>query len=98
MLYYYRTDFSEGIDVNDTSESKECILCHYWYFLDKGFKFQPDVYNRFRDVLMMSMNLFDTAILNSHCVDYRCIIIGITKNEAVNLLQKVDLNEKTGIL
>ena len=98
MLYYYRTDFSEGIDVNDTSESKECILCHYWYFLDKGFKFQPDVYNRCRDVLMMSMNLFDTAILNNHSVDYRCIIIGITKNEAVNLLQNVDLNEKIGIL
>ena len=86
MLYYYRTDFSEGIDVNETSESKECILCHYWYFLDKGFKFQTDVYNGCCDVLMMSMNIIDTAFLNNHSVHYRCIINEITKNEAVNLL------------
>ena len=36
---------SEEIDVNKTSESKECNICHYWYFLVKGFKFQPDVCN-----------------------------------------------------
>ena len=31
MLYYDRTDVSEGIYVNKTSESKECDICHYWY-------------------------------------------------------------------
>ena len=45
MLYYDRIDISKGIDVNYTSVSKECITCHYRYFLDKGFKFQPDVCN-----------------------------------------------------
>ena len=34
------TDVSEGTDVNKTSASKECGICHYWYFLNKGFKFQ----------------------------------------------------------
>ena len=29
-MYYDRTDFSEGTDVNKTSESKECDICHYW--------------------------------------------------------------------
>ena len=29
MLYYDRIKFSEGIDVNKTSESKECDICHY---------------------------------------------------------------------
>ena len=29
MLYYDRIDVSEGIDVNKTSESKECITRHY---------------------------------------------------------------------
>ena len=43
MLYYNRIDVSEGIDVNKTRESKECNSCHYWYFLNKGFKFQADV-------------------------------------------------------
>ena len=29
MLYYDRIDVSEGIDVNKTSASKECDVCHY---------------------------------------------------------------------
>ena len=37
MLYYDGINVSEGIDVNKTSKSKECDICHYWYFLDKGF-------------------------------------------------------------
>ena len=37
MLYYDRIDISEAIDVNEPSESKECDICHYWYFLDKEF-------------------------------------------------------------
>ena len=32
MLYYASTKVSEGIDVNKTSESRECDICHYWYF------------------------------------------------------------------
>ena len=43
LLNYDRIDVSEEIDVNKTSESKECDICHYFYFLDKGFKFQPNV-------------------------------------------------------
>ena len=34
-LEYDRIDFSEGIDINKTSASKECNICHYWYFFDK---------------------------------------------------------------
>ena len=57
MLYFDRIDVSEGIDVNKTSASKECYICHYWYFLNYRFKFQPNVCNRFHDLLMISMNL-----------------------------------------
>ena len=32
MLYYDRINVSEGINVNKTNESKECSICHYWYF------------------------------------------------------------------
>ena len=66
-------DVSEGIDINKTSESKECGICHYWYFLNKVFKFQPDVCNRRHDVLTMSINLSDIDILNINGVDYRVI-------------------------
>ena len=32
-----KIDVSEGIDVNKTSESKECELCHYWFFKNVAF-------------------------------------------------------------
>ena len=32
MLEYDRIDISEGIDINKTDASKECDICHYWYF------------------------------------------------------------------
>ena len=41
MIYYDRIDVSERIDVNKISASKECDNCHYWYFLNYSFKFQP---------------------------------------------------------
>ena len=71
MLYFDRIDVSEGIDVNKTSASKECNICHYWYFLNHSFKFQQNICNRCHDSLMMSMNLSDIAILNAKCSDYR---------------------------
>ena len=74
MLYFDRTNVSEGIDINKASKLKECDICHYWYFLNKGFKFQPNVCNRCHDLLMMSMNLSDIAILNIKSADYRCVI------------------------
>ena len=30
MLYFGRTDVSEGTAVNKTSKSKVCDICHYW--------------------------------------------------------------------
>ena len=72
MSYYDRTDFSEGIDVNKASKSKEWNICHY--FLIKVFKFQPNVCNRCHDLLIMYMNLSDIAIRDIKTVNYWCII------------------------
>ena len=30
MLEYERIDVSDGIDVDMTNKSKECMLCHYY--------------------------------------------------------------------
>ena len=45
MLQYQKINVSEGIDVNITSGSKECDLCHYWFFEDIGFKFEENICN-----------------------------------------------------
>ena len=47
---------------------------------------------------MMSINLTDIAILNIESTDYFCDISGISKSEATNLKQNVDLTEKSGTL
>ena len=83
------------MNVNKTRTSKECDICHYWYFLDKGFKFQPDVCH---DLLIMSTNLSNIAILNIKKADYCCIISGISKSEAINLMQIIDLTKKSETL
>ena len=67
MIYYDRINVSEGIDVNKTSESKECDIWHHWYFLNKEFKFQSYVCN----FVLMSMHLSDTGILNIKGAYYR---------------------------
>ena len=95
MLYFNGIDVSEKIDVNKTSESKECDICHYWYFVNKNSKLQPNVGKKCHDLLTMSMNLTDIAILNSKSPDYRCIISQTIKNEAINFMQNADLIEKS---
>ena len=98
MLYYDRIDVSEEIGVNKTSESKECDVCHYWYFLNFSFKFQPNVYNSCHDLLMMYINLSNISILNIKGSDYCSIISLIRKDDAINLLQNSDLTEKNQTL
>ena len=86
MLQYDRIDVSEGTDINKTSVSKERILCLYWIFKDVDYKFQPYVCNDCHAVSMMAYELKNIAILNTKGVDYRCILWGISKNDAINRL------------
>ena len=83
MLRYQKIDISEGIDVNKTSASKECELCHYWFFKDIGFKFEEHVCNKCHDLLMIAYSLKDIAILNTKWNTFRCILMGISKNEGL---------------
>ena len=87
MLHFDRIDVSEGNDVNKTSASRECNICHNWYFSNKDFRFPTNVYNGCHDLLMTSMILSGIGIiLNIESADYRCIISGISKSEAIKLL------------
>ena len=42
ILHYIKIKVSRKIDVNKSSKSKECIICHYWCFLDIGYKCEPE--------------------------------------------------------
>ena len=94
MLQYDRIDVSEEIDIHKKSESKECMLCHYCYFKDVGYKFQPCLCNGYHDVSMMAYEFKNIVILNAKGVDYRCILWGISKNDAVHRLNNSVLEDK----
>ena len=73
---------------------KQANIFHYWYFLNEGFKFQPNVCDRCHDLLMKSMNFSDIAIFKIKSADYQCIISRTSKSEAVNSMQNIELTEK----
>ena len=51
MLEYDRIDISEGIDFNKTNLSKECDICHHWYFKDIVFKYEKYLCNGCHDLM-----------------------------------------------
>ena len=55
MLGYDRIDLSEGLDTSTTGSSIEHIICHYWYFLRKNFRFKPKVCHSCHDLTQASM-------------------------------------------
>ena len=74
MLEYDRISISEGIDINKTNASKECNICHYWYFLSKNFNDEPYLYNGCHDLMQKAMDFNDVAIVKGS--DYRKPIFG----------------------
>ena len=77
MLQYEKIDASEGIDVNKTSLSKECELCHYCFFKNIEFKFQEHVCNGYHDLLIMAHGLENIANLSTKGATFRCILWGM---------------------
>ena len=86
VLRYQKIDISEGIDINKTSASKECELCHSWFFKDIGFKFEEHVCNKCHDLLTIAYSLKGIAILNAKGASFRCILMGISINEGLKRL------------
>ena len=98
MLECDRIDISEGIDMGKTSKSRECDICHYWYFLDKNFNYEKYLCNECHDLMQKAMNFNDVAIVSIKGNDYRIHIWYMSKNEAISIMHNSSLNEKTGLL
>ena len=86
MTQYNEINLSGGIDVSKTSASRECELCHYWFFKDIGFKFEEHFCSKCNDLLTMAHSLKDTAILSAKGATFRCLLMGISKNEGLKRL------------
>ena len=94
MLEYGRIDISEGIDVNKTNASKECDICHYWYFLDKGFRYEPYLCNGCHDLMQKAINFDDVANVSVKGSDYRIHFWYTSKDDAKNITKNSDLTKK----
>ena len=70
MLYYDIIDISEGINAHQKSVMFVAID-----FLNYIFKFQPNVSNRYHDLVMMSVNLSDMSILLFQTLKVLIIIV-----------------------
>ena len=66
----------------------------YWYFKDVGFKFELHVCSKCHNILMTVYGLKNIAILNVKGVNFRCILWGISRDEAVNRLNNSVLEDK----
>ena len=98
MLEYNRIDISEGIDTNKTSVSKECNICHYWYFLDKNFNNGPYFCNGCHDLMQKAMSFKHAAIVSIKGNDYRIHFWYMSKNDAIVLMASSNFKYKNGIL
>ena len=88
MLEYERIDISEGIDVNKTNLSKECDICHYWYFKDIGFKYEPYLWNECHNLMQKAMGFNNNAIIYIYIKEnaYRIHFWYTSKDDAINIM------------
>ena len=98
MLEYGRIDILEGIDINKTNASKECDICHYWYFTNIGFKYEPYICNGCHDLMQKAMNFNDVVIGSIKGNDYRIHIWYMSKDDSISIMHNSSLNDKTGVL
>ena len=62
MLEDERILVLEGIDAKKSPyKSKECNICHFWYFFDKNFNYEPYLCNGFHDMTIKAVTFNDVA-------------------------------------
>ena len=87
MLENDRIDISERIDINKANASKECDICHYWYFLDKNFKYDPYLCYGCHDLMQKAINFNNVAIFSVKENDYRIHFWYMSKNDVMNIMK-----------
>ena len=98
MLEYHRIDISEGIDDNKTNLSKECMLCHYWYFLDENFSYRPYLCDGCYNIIQKSIKFKNIAIVHVKKSACRIHFLYMSKREAKKIMTNSNLIAKQGVL
>ena len=93
MLEHDRINISEGIDINKTNALKECNICHYWYLLDKSFKFGPYLCNGCYALIKKALSFNDVAIVSIILSKYRIRFWYINKDDTKTTMNNFDLEK-----
>ena len=96
MLKYDKIDITEGIDVDKTNKSRECMFCHYWYYLNKNFSHGPFTCDDCHNIGPKPTDFKNIAIVRVKKSAYRIYFKDISKHKAKKLMNKFDLIGKTG--
>ena len=95
MLKYDKIDITEGIDVDKTNKSRECMFCHYWCYLNKNFSYGPFTCDGCYNIVQRS-DFKNIAIVRVKNNAYRIYFKDISKHKAKMLMNNFDLIGKTG--
>ena len=98
MLQYYRIDISEEIDINKTNASKECKICHYWYFKDIGYKYEPYLCNGCHGLMQKGISFNGVAIVYVKGSRNRTRSWYMSKDDAISTMNNSNLTDKMGVL
>ena len=99
MLEYDRIDINEGIDIYKKELiSKECIICRYWYFINKNFNYQRYVCDGCQDMSLRATSIHHLAIGYNNDNAYRINFTFMSKNNALNLIKNAVIKDKKRIL
>ena len=78
--------------------SKECDICHYWYFKDIGFKHEPYLCNGCHDLMQKAMSFNNVAIVYVKGSAYRIHFWYMSKDDAINIMNGSNLVDKGSAL
>ena len=104
MIEYERIGILEGIDINKTNKSKECMLCRYWFFLDKNFRNGPYLCDGCYNIMQKSIDSKNIDIVYIKGNAYRIHFWYMSKHKhkhkrkAISLMTNSNLIDKKGIL
>ena len=83
---------SGRIDPTKSNKSRECMICHYWFF-NHGFKFQDYACTGCHDLTTLCLHTSDIVIITVKNVDHNCIMHNISKSKGFNLLENSILED-----
>ena len=74
--------------------SKEGNICHYWYFKDIGFNYDPYLCNGCHDSMQKAMSFNNIAIVYVKGSAYRNHFCYMSKDDAIKMMNGSNLVDK----